>query len=89
MTDTAPGPQSGLFGNDSAQELVSVQTSLHEELGLALTDQFHSPRRSRMTVRCVHNPRFPEINAAPFRDFGNFGGGTYENWCNQAFRARL
>ena len=59
VADASAGAQPRLLGHDGTQQLVAVQAALHQQLGLALTNQFHRLCRRGMAVRRVDNPESP------------------------------
>ena len=55
VTQAPAGAESRLLGDDRTQHFVRVQAALHQQLGLALTDQFHRLGRRRAAVGHVHD----------------------------------
>jgi len=66
-----------------------VQAPLHQQFGLALPHQLHGLCCRRMAVRCVHEPKLPDVDAVACRDVANLRDWTDEDWCDQALRMGL
>ena len=53
VTDAPSGAQSRLARHDRAEQFVSVQAAFHQQLGLALPDEFHGLRGRIVAVRGI------------------------------------
>ena len=72
--------------HDGAQELVGVQTALHQQLGFPLAHQLHRFGRGPVAVRNVHDPRAAERQPAVFGDLPDLRLGPDQDRHDQPVR---
>ena len=89
VADATSRAQARLPRDDRAQQLVGVQASLHQELGLALANQLHGLGRRGVAVRHIDDPRTPEVDPVRLRDFVDLGGRADEDRRDQSLGAGL
>ena len=88
VTDAAAGAQPGFSRDDRAQQLVGVQAAFHQELGLALPNQFHRLCRRGMAVRHVDNASLAKMDPVGRRDLPDFCGRADQNGDDQSLARR-
>ena len=79
--------ESRLPGDDRAQQFIRVQAALHQQLGLALADQFHRLGRRGVAVGHVHDLRAAEVDALRLGDLGDRRGRSDQDGHDQALGA--
>ena len=89
VADASAGAQPRLLGHDGTQQLVAVQAAFHQQLGLALSNQFDRFCRRGMTVRRVDNPKPAERDSVRLRDLPDLRLRADENRPDEPLLAGL
>ena len=84
-----PGPQSSFPLHHFRQQLIRMQASLHQQLGLAGTDELDSLLGGGLAVRHVDDLDLTEVERKHLRHRGDLALGTDENGSDQPGLARL
>ena len=89
MADAASGPQSGFALHHLRQQLIRMQASFHQELGLAGADKLDGLFGSGLAMRHIDDLGAAEVERKRLRHCGDLVLGTDEDGSDQPGLARL